>query len=71
VGYEYYYFPPSVRLRYNLKTTHTDPFGTRHKYIIWAVNWRSDRIREVQMERKDNIHLMEDRVVIDQQQNES
>jgi hypothetical protein len=42
-----------------------------NKHIIRAVNRRSDRIRDIQMERNDNIQSMEDRVVIDQQQNES
>jgi hypothetical protein len=42
-----------------------------NKHIIRAVNWISDRIRDIQMERNNNIQAMEDRVVIDQQQNES
>jgi hypothetical protein len=42
-----------------------------NKHIIRAVNQRSDRIRELLTERNDNIQSMEDRVVIDQQQNES
>jgi hypothetical protein len=42
-----------------------------YKHIIRAVNRRSDRIRDIQMERNGNIQSMEDRVVIDQQQNES
>jgi hypothetical protein len=42
-----------------------------NKHIIRAVNRRSDRIWDIQMEQNDNIQLMEDRVVIDQQQNES
>jgi hypothetical protein len=42
-----------------------------NKHIIRAVNRRSDRIRDIQMERNGNIQSMEDRVVIDQQQNES
>jgi hypothetical protein len=42
-----------------------------NKHIIRAVNRRSDRIRDIQMEQNDNIQSMEDRVVIDQQQNES
>jgi hypothetical protein len=43
----------------------------KNKHIIRAVNQRSERIRDIQMERNDNIQLMEDRVVIDQQQNET
>jgi hypothetical protein len=35
------------------------------------VSQRSDQIRDIQMEQNDNIQSMEDRVVIDQQQNES
>jgi hypothetical protein len=42
-----------------------------NKHIIQAVNRRLDRIRELLTERNDNIQSMEDRVVIDQQQNES
>jgi hypothetical protein len=42
-----------------------------NKHIIRAVNRRSDRIRDIQMGQNDNIQSMEDRVVIDQQQNES
>jgi hypothetical protein len=42
-----------------------------NKHIIQAVNHRSDRIWVIQMEQNDNIQSMEDRVVIDQHQNES
>jgi hypothetical protein len=42
-----------------------------NKHIIRSVNRRSDQIRDIQMERNGNIQLREDRVVIDQQQNES
>jgi hypothetical protein len=39
--------------------------------VIRAVTRRSDRIRDLQMERNDNMQAEEDRVVIDQQINES
>jgi hypothetical protein len=42
-----------------------------NKHIIRAVNRRSDRIQDMQIEQNGNIQSMEDRVVIDQQQNES
>jgi hypothetical protein len=47
----------------------TNPIENKH--LIRAVTRRSDRIRDLQIERNDNIQVMEDRVVIDQQQNES
>jgi hypothetical protein len=43
----------------------------KHKHIIRAVSRRSDRIRNLQMERNDNIQAEEDRIVIDQQVYES
>jgi hypothetical protein len=43
----------------------------KNKHIIRAVNRRSDRIRDIIMERNDNNQSSEDRVVINQQQNES
>jgi hypothetical protein len=33
VRHEYYYLPPSVHLRYKLKTKRTDPVGTRQERV--------------------------------------
>jgi hypothetical protein len=43
----------------------------KNKHIIRAVSRRSDRIWNLQTERKDNMQAEEDRMVIDQQVNES
>jgi hypothetical protein len=45
VRYKYYYFPPSIRLRYNLKTTHTDPVGTRQNYIRATMQYNKLELR--------------------------
>jgi hypothetical protein len=42
-----------------------------NKHVIRAVNRRSDRIRDLQTEENDALQAAEDRVVIDQQLNES
>jgi hypothetical protein len=42
-----------------------------NKHIIRAVSRRSDRIRNLQTERNDNMQAEEDRIVIDQQLNDS
>jgi hypothetical protein len=43
----------------------------KNKHIIQAVSQRSDRIRNLQTERNDNMQAEEDRMVMDQQVNES
>jgi hypothetical protein len=47
----------------------TNPIENKH--IIRAVTRQLDRIRDLQMERNDNMQAEEDQVVIDQQVNES
>jgi hypothetical protein len=43
VGEEYYYFPPSGRLCYVLKTTRTDQSGTCHKLFARAYGGKGDK----------------------------
>jgi hypothetical protein len=45
--------------------------GLENKHIIRAVNRRSDRIRDLQLEQNDIEQAREDRVIIDQQMDES